>query len=151
MKEKELEPEFWKKKPLQKLTKREWEALCMHCGRCCLIKHGDCRYVFFTNVRCRHLETADCSCRIYEQRLKSGGCIEVNLQMVKTKSELLPDDCAYKLLVAGKDLPPWHPLVSGNSNSVFQAGKSVRNLQTCSEAEPGCLPMQVLFMVERKK
>ena len=31
------EPPFWQK-PLEKLNKTEWEALCDGCGRCCMVK-----------------------------------------------------------------------------------------------------------------
>ena len=147
---KELEPEFWKKKPLHKLSRREWEALCAHCGRCCLIKHGNGKFTFFTNSYCRHLHPTSCNCQIYDRRLKSGGCIKVDLQMLRTRAELLPDDCAYKLLLNKRDLPSWHPLVSGNPESVHLAGKSVRGMIAVAEAASVALPLQFLFMVEKK-
>ncbi len=146
---KELEKEFWKKKPLHKLSKREWEALCAHCGRCCLNKQGEGKFTFFTNTYCKHLNPVSCNCNIYDKRLKSCGCIQVNLQMVRSQSELLPDDCAYKLLVKGQDLPSWHPLVSGNPESVHLAGKSVRSLPAFAENAPFAHPLQFLFVTEK--
>lgn len=147
---KELEPKFWKKKPLHKLNQREWEALCAHCGRCCLIKHGEGKFTFFTNTYCKHLHPTSCNCQIYDKRVKGCNCIKVDYQMLKTRAELLPDDCAYKLILNNQDLPSWHPLVSGNPESVHLAGKSVRGMLAFAENALVAQPLQFLFMVEKK-
>jgi hypothetical protein len=46
----------------------------------------------------------------------------------------LPSTCAYRLLAAGQALPVWHPLISGNPNTVHSAQVSVRHkaISECS-------------------
>jgi uncharacterized cysteine cluster protein YcgN (CxxCxxCC family) len=42
------------------------------------------------------------------------------------KIDFMPPSCAYRLLHEGQDLPDWHPLVSGDPDSVVAAGMSVK-------------------------
>ena len=37
----------------------------------------------------------------------------------------LPDGCSYSLLARGNYLPSWHPLMTKDPDSVFEAGVSV--------------------------
>jgi uncharacterized cysteine cluster protein YcgN (CxxCxxCC family) len=41
--------------------------------------------------------------------------------------EWLPSTCAYKLIHNGEDLPAWHPLISGDKQTVHTSGISVKN------------------------
>lgn len=51
----------------------------------------------------------------------------LTIENVRECAEFAPPTCAYRLLVEGKDLFPWHPLISGDVNSVHQSGVSVQN------------------------
>lgn len=131
-----FEPDFWKKKPLSALSKKEWELLCDGCGKCCLNKISLRNKVYFTNARCRFLDPTTCLCQIYEHRFKKvSDCRDINLNTVLTDPEILPKTCAYRLLSQGKDLPDWHPLISGDANSVHQAGQSLYGRALISETE----------------
>jgi uncharacterized cysteine cluster protein YcgN (CxxCxxCC family) len=83
--------------------------------------------VEFTNVACRQLDTKSCRCKNYAKRKTLvPDSISLTVRMVG-KLHWLPSTCAYRLIDEGKDLPWWHPLVSGDPNSVHKAGISVRN------------------------
>ena len=129
---------FWAKKELKDLSKEEWELLCDGCGKCCLNKIEIRGKVCFTNARCRFLDENSCLCKIYEHRFeKVDDCRDIDLQTVLTEPEILPKTCAYRLLAEGKSLPEWHPLVSGNADSIHDAKMSVRGRKMISETEVG--------------
>lgn len=128
-----FEKEFWKTKKLEDLNDSEWEALCDHCGKCCVQKFAENGKTLFTNVICDHLCLPECGCRIYKDRLATGFCVKVNLQTVREMPYLLPSTCAYKLLLNGQDLPEWHPLVTGRADSAYSAGCSLANLKVITE------------------
>jgi uncharacterized cysteine cluster protein YcgN (CxxCxxCC family) len=120
---------FWRVKPLAAMTKAEWESLCDGCGRCCTIKFEDeeTGLVEFTDVACRELDTETCRCRNYARRKELvPDCIKLTVRMIG-KLGWLPSTCAYRLIDEGKDLYWWHPLVSGDPETVHEAGVSVRD------------------------
>ena len=122
-----LEPEFWKKKPLEELTAAEWEALCDGCGKCCLFKliAPEEDKVRFTNVTCRYMDLETCRCTDYDHRHENvPECLIVTPQLAR-EANWLPKTCAYRLVAHGEELPWWHPLRSGNVKSVILAGQSV--------------------------
>ena len=54
------------------------------------------------------------------------------------KLDWLPQTCAYRLVGEGKDLPDWHPLKTGDAQSVIDAGISVAG-RCISERQAGPL------------
>ena len=56
------------------------------------------------------------------------GCVLLTPESIDEDKEWMPSTCAYRLLAEGKDLQPWHPLVSGRPESVEEAGISVRGM-----------------------
>jgi uncharacterized protein len=127
---------FWKQKTLAEMTPEEWESLCDGCGRCCLHKFEDIETgeIFYTNVVCFLLDTYRCRCKDYPQRTeKVPTCMQLTVERV-AEYRWMPGTCAYRLLGEGKDLPSWHPLVSGDKQTVHQAGISVRG-KVISEEE----------------
>lgn len=126
---------FWKTKTLEAMTRAEWESLCDGCGKCCLAKleDEDSGEIHWTTVACRLFDAGACRCRDYTHRLeKVSDCVQLTPQNVRTIS-WLPKTCAYRLVAAGEDLKPWHPLVSGDPESVHRAGISMRGRITASE------------------
>lgn len=118
---------FWRRKTLAQMSRAEWESLCDGCGRCCVEKietpEGE---IVSTNVACRLLDTASCRCLDYPARRRHvPGCIVLRPALV-AKFDWLPTTCAYRLVEQGRDLPSWHPLISGDPESVHRAGISVR-------------------------
>ncbi len=129
---------FWRK-PLHALTPSEWEKLCDGCGRCCLVKleDEDTGRIHFTDVACRLLDHDTCRCRDYPNRQREvSDCVRLTPKNVDDLS-WLPVTCAYRLRGDGKDLPDWHPLVSGDPESVVRSGVSVRGrLGACENDVP---------------
>ena len=120
---------FWKIKTLSEMTLDEWESLCDGCGICCLEKSQDIDSgeIKVSSVPCEYLDTENCRCIIYENRfLIDPDCIKITPHNVK-QITWLPDTCAYRCLIEGRNLEWWHPLVSGNPNTVHQAGVSIRD------------------------
>jgi uncharacterized cysteine cluster protein YcgN (CxxCxxCC family) len=128
---------FWRRKKLSEMTDREWESLCDGCGRCCLNKliDEDTHETVFTDVGCTLLDGETCRCTDYKHRqAKVPDCVRLTWRNVKRLS-WLPPTCGYRLVANGQDLPWWHPLVSGDPETVHKAGVSVRGRVTVSEKD----------------
>ncbi len=148
---------FWERVPLAKMTTAEWEALCDGCGRCCVLKLEDvetCR-VHYTDIGCRLFDDATCRCGNYALRKQLvEGCVVLSPGNLPEVAPWLPRSCAYRRLHEGRGLADWHPLISGDPESVHSAGISMRGrtvpewevpedaqedhiLEDGTEAEPG--------------
>jgi uncharacterized cysteine cluster protein YcgN (CxxCxxCC family) len=120
---------FWRTKSLDAMSPEEWESLCDGCGRCCLVKleDEDTGDIAYTDVGCTLLDAGACRCRDYANRqAKVPDCVRLTPDTVRTLS-WLPPTCAYRLLAEGHDLYWWHPLVSGDPETVHASGMSVRD------------------------
>ena len=133
----DAEQPFWKRKRLAEMTRAEWESLCDGCGRCCLnkLEEEGTGYVYFTDVGCRLLDGETGRCRDYRQRQKEVvDCIKLTAKNVPGVN-WLPPTCGYKLIAQGRDLYWWHPLISGDPETVHQAGISVRGRLGANEVD----------------
>ena len=126
---------FWNTKSLAEMTAEEWESVCDGCGRCCLhkLQDEDSGLMFYTNVACRLLDREHCRCGNYPQRMEIvHDCLSL-ADNAEARFNWLPLSCAYRRLANRQSLEWWHPLVSGDPDTVHQAGISVRG-KTLPEA-----------------
>lgn len=116
-------------KKIEALTSEEWETLCDHCGLCCLQKLEDAKTgkIRYIGIACEFLEIERCECLVYQNRhFANPNCIALTRDNIR-RINWLPQTCAYRRRAEGRQLDWWHPLRSGNPDSVHQAGISVRN------------------------
>ncbi len=118
---------FWKTKTLEEMTHSEWESLCDGCARCCqlCLEDEDTGEVVETGVVCRYLDRESGRCGEYGKRS----------ELVPTCMTLTPDNlgdayfapqhCAYRRLLEGRDLPTWHPLITGSRRAMEAEGVAV--------------------------
>lgn len=142
---------FWEEKSLAEMNQSEWESLCDGCGHCCLVKieDEDTGELFVTNVACHMLDIETCRCRDYQERLeKVPTCLRLGPDQ-HTFFRYLPETCAYRCIAEGRSLPVWHPLISGDENSVHQAGISVKGYAISeSYIHPDQLPEHIFLKLD---
>jgi uncharacterized cysteine cluster protein YcgN (CxxCxxCC family) len=125
---------FWKTKTLSEMSREEWESLCDHCGKCCLLKLQDeeddtsnhaAHTVYYTNIVCDLFDKQTGHCTDYWNReTRVPSCLRLtrkNLDQINW----LPPSCAYRRIMEGQGLPDWHHLVSGDTNTIHESGHSV--------------------------
>ena len=126
---------FWEAKRLEQMTVQEWESLCDGCGLCCLVRFEDedTGEIVPTRVHCQLFDEHLCRCKDYPNRKKTvPDCIKLTPWNIEDL-EWMPPSCAYRRLHEDKPLPLWHPLITGDPESVHRAGVSIRG-QTISES-----------------
>ena len=75
----------------------------------------------------RLLDPETCRCRDYANREANvSDCVQLTPGKA-TRLRWLPRTCAYRLVAEGRDLAWWHPLVSGDPETVHLAAVSVRS------------------------
>lgn len=139
---------FWEIKSLREMNRAEWESLCDGCGKCCIhkLEDEDTGELHPTNVACRLLDRRTGRCSDYKHRKAHvPECVRLTPEKLDD-IDWLPSTCAYLLLHHGEALPDWHPLITGDPESVHAAGMSVRGW-TVSEDEAGDLEHH---MIERR-
>ncbi len=127
---------FWKTVPLSEMTEQQWESLCDGCAKCCIFKfeEDETDHILQTDVVCKLLDLNNCSCTRYsERKVLVPDCISITHDNI-LDLKWMPASCSYRLLALGKDLPPWHPLLSGDQNSMKLADKTVQG-HVVSEAD----------------
>lgn len=127
---------FWLQKSLAEMNREEWESLCDGCAKCCLVKlqDGIGGGTDYTDVACRLLDQESCRCTRYpDRKAEVPDCVVLTAETISALG-WMPSTCAYRLVSEGRDLPWWHPLVSGDPETVHLAGMSVRG-RVLSETE----------------
>lgn len=140
----DLRDKFWEL-PLADLNRAEWEALCDGCGQCCThkIEDADTGAIEHTNVACKLLDTDTAKCCDYRNRKAFvPDCLRLTLGIVEDVA-WLPTTCAYRIRAAGRPLPGWHYLISGDREAVMRAGVSVAG-RVVSETDSGPLEHHIV-------
>jgi len=135
---------FWEA-PLDSLDRAQWEALCDGCGKCCLnkVEDEDTGRIYPTNVACKLLDLQSCQCSDYRgRRAIVPECIRLTPNKIEDYV-WLPSTCAYVLRATDKPLPEWHYLVSGDRQTIHDAGMSVQN-RAISEVHAGPLENHIV-------
>jgi len=82
------------------MKKEQWEAICYHCGKCCLLKleDEDTGDIYYTNVVCRYFDEEKMCCMVYEKRCELvPTCLKLSPKNVD-KISWMPKTCAYRQL-----------------------------------------------------
>lgn len=147
-----LERPFWETKTLAEMSREEWESLCDGCGQCCLVKleDEDSDRIFVTRLVCSLFDVGTCRCRDYANRQKlMPDCVKLTPKRLK-KIPWLPESCAYRRIAEGRGLEWWHPLVSGDPDTVRAAGVTVGDwaVSEATVVDPDALALYIIDEIE---
>ena len=87
-------------KNFSKIAPKDWENICRHCGRCCLLKlqDEDTDEIYYTNVICRYYDIEQNLCTDYDKRCELvTECLKLTPKNVD-KLPWMPKVCAYRKL-----------------------------------------------------
>jgi len=116
---------------LSELSEDEWEALCTHCGFCCLhriqdVETGD---IYTTRVLCEFYDLNAGRCSVYCDRFRlNPGCTKITQGNIADLS-WLPYSCNYRRAYEKR------PLLE---NRLFPEGKEAKSRKKCFEKVLGC-------------
>lgn len=119
---------WWDTIALAEMTRDQWESLCDHCGKCCLIKleDEDDGQVYYTDIVCDLFKGDDCHCSDYWNReTLVPTCVRLTQDNLETIN-WMPPTCAYRSIRDEQGLPDWHHLVSGSKATIHEVGQSAK-------------------------
>jgi hypothetical protein len=93
------------------------------------LEDADTGEIWFTRIACRLFDDATCRCANYEiRKTLVPECVVLTPDTIAEVSHWMPRSCAYRRLNEGRGLADWHPLISGDPDSVHIAGASVQGM-----------------------
>ena len=82
--------------------------------------------VYYTDVACSLLNGDNCHCGDYKNRsVRVPDCVQLTVNNLD-QIEWMPPSCSYRVLKEGRSLAEWHHLITGDNDSIHQAGKSIK-------------------------
>jgi uncharacterized cysteine cluster protein YcgN (CxxCxxCC family) len=109
------------------MTKNKGESMLSIKNLHVKLEDEDTGAVAYTNIACRLLDQGTCRCGNYPLRRQLvRGCVVLTRDNLDSVLPWMPRTCAYRLVHEGRDLEAWHPLISGDPESVHRAGVSLR-------------------------
>ena len=146
-----MAPRFWETKKLEEMNADEWDSLCDRCGKCCLHKliDEDTNDIFYTRVACSLLDPNTLQCASYSNRFfEVKDCLDVK-KMTSTEMSWMPRTCAYRLIMEGKALPRWHPLITEKPTDMECDERSIRGkVVSEKEVDIGSLQTEIITWIE---